>query len=221
MSEIRAHAVGAAPGKVILFGEHAVVHGRPAIAVALSHGLGVVVRASSATPKLHIPRYLVVEAQSDRGSGSDAVTRAFHRALDLVGPKDGTGVDVTIDGELPLGVGLGSSAAFSVSLIRGLADYSRLSLSDETLRGYAHELESIFHGNPSGLDHSVIIQNEALRFDPIHKPRFESIQLGSCRGLTPRRKTLSRGLKSAQPELSADFRRCCICCRQTEALAVA
>ena len=69
-------------------------------------------------PKLHIPRWgragLVVEAQSDRGSGSDAVTRAFHRALDLVGPKDGTGVDVTIDGELPLGVGLGSSAAFSV-----------------------------------------------------------------------------------------------------------
>ena len=182
MIQARNHSVGAAPGKVILFGEHAVVHGRPAIAAALSHGLGVVVRRSEAHSRLNIPRWgrngLVVEADPKKEVGTDAVSRAFRRALGLMKVDDKRGVDVTIDGELPLGVGLGSSAAFSVSLIRGLADYCGVRLTDESLRGHAHELESIFHGNSSGLDHSVIIQNECLRFHPRKPPQFQSVKIG-------------------------------------------
>lgn len=182
MTQVRNHSVGAAPGKVILFGEHAVVHGRPAVAAALSHGLGVVVRPTASHSRLNIPRWgrngLVVEADPKKEVGNDAVSKAFRRALDLFELHNKTSVDVTIDGELPLGVGLGSSAAFSVSLIRGLADYCGVRLNDENLRRNAHELESIFHGNSSGLDHSVIIQNECLRFHPRKPPQYQPVKIG-------------------------------------------
>ena len=216
MKPIKAHAVGAAPGKVILFGEHAVVYGRPAIAAALSHGLGVVVDTSPGGARLHVPRWgrngLVVEASVGASVGTDAVSRAFERALELIQIDGSVGIDVTIDGELPLGVGLGSSAAFSVSLLRGLADYVNTPLTDETLRSHAHELESIFHGNPSGLDHSVIIQNDCLRFHPTTSPRFTTatlaLELPLVVAWTPRRGTTKdavahvASLVRRQPDLS-------------------
>ena len=49
-------------------------------------------------------------------------------------------IDITID-ELALGVGLGSSAAFTVALLRVLSDYTEQNLSDEDFMVLAHELE--------------------------------------------------------------------------------
>jgi mevalonate kinase len=176
------HAMGAAPGKVILFGEHAVVHGKPAIAAALSHGLGAVVsRRSEGQARLHIPRWgrtgLLVEAGREEEVKSDAIARAFLKALDLLQIPPSSSIDVTMDGELPLGVGLGSSAAFSVSLLRALAQFKKMTFCDVELGRLAFELESIFHGNPSGIDHSVIIHNECVRFMAKTPLEFRSIKL--------------------------------------------
>jgi mevalonate kinase len=182
MQTLQTHAMGAAPGKVILFGEHAVVHGRPAIAAALSHGLGAVVsRRTEGKARLHIPRWgrsgLLVDAGREEGTKSDAIARAFLKALDLLQVSADSSIDVTMDGELPLGVGLGSSAAFSVALLRVLADFKKKVLCDAELGKLAFELESIFHGNPSGLDHSVIIHNECVRFVAKKPLEFRSIKL--------------------------------------------
>ena len=50
--------IGAAPGKLILFGEHAVVFGRPAIAAPLSHGLAATIREINCPERrLLIPRW--------------------------------------------------------------------------------------------------------------------------------------------------------------------
>ena len=61
---------------------------------------------------------LSVKPQYD---GGDAMQRAFSLALRHSGLDRTSKVNVTIDGQLPLGVGLGSSAAFAVSLLRGLS----------------------------------------------------------------------------------------------------
>ena len=128
MTPERRFATGAAPGKVILLGEHSVVYGYPAIAAALGHGLGSTVLPSDEGPVLRIPRWgqggLEVRPIASR-AGVDSMGFAFHVALNCLGLDDDVEIAVTIDGELPLGVGLGSSAAFAVCLIRGLARFFR------------------------------------------------------------------------------------------------
>ena len=59
---------------------------------------------------------------------------------------------VTIKSELSPGGGLGSSAAFSVALIRALASLSGQTLSIDQIDGIALESEQLFHGRPSGVD---------------------------------------------------------------------
>ena len=210
--------MGAAPGKVILFGEHAVVHGKPAIAAALSHGLGAIVSSrSEGQARLHIPRWgrtgLLVDAGREEEMKSDAIARAFLKALDLLEIPPSSSIDVTMDGELPLGVGLGSSAAFSVSLLRALAHFKKMTVSDSELGTLAFELESIFHGNPSGIDHSVIIHNECVRFVAKCPLEFRSIKLAVTLPLvvawTPRHGTTKdavrhvAGLQRRRPDLTA------------------
>ena len=188
-------AAGAAPGKVILFGEHSVVYGQPAIAAALGHGLGATVSSDHTGPWLHIPRWgasglTVRPSEPHKG---DAMCRAFGLALRAVGLELSAELAVTIDGELPLGVGLGSSAAFAVALLRGLADYASCRLVDADLLQAAGDIEAIFHGNPSGLDHTVVATGQCLHFVHDTVPSFTPIELGCALPLviswTPRRGT--------------------------------
>ena len=64
--------------------------------------------------------WLLVHKEGGDGPKTDAISKAFVTALNLVGLDTSAGIEITIDGELPLGVGLGSSAAFSVCLLRVL-----------------------------------------------------------------------------------------------------
>ena len=150
MSQDRGLAAGAAPGKVILFGEHSVVYGQPAIAAALGHGLGATVEPCNDGPWLRIPRWGAdgLEVRPSQDGRGDAMRQAFGLALSDTDLGLNAPIAVTIDGELPLGVGLGSSAAFAVALIRSLADHQGLRFSTERLIEAAESIERIFHGNP-------------------------------------------------------------------------
>ena len=171
-------ATGAAPGKVILFGEHAVVYGRPAVAAALGHGLGAIAEPTDDGPTLHIPAWgpKGLHVRLEGADGLDAIGRAFVAALDAaeVGrPK----VAVTIDGALPLGVGLGSSAAFAVSMLRALGEFRGAPFEREALLQAAASVETVFHGNPSGIDHTVIADGGCLRFQRGSEPAFRAVRL--------------------------------------------
>ncbi len=169
---------GAAPGKLVLFGEHAVVYGRPAVAAGLGCGLGATVEANQGGATLSIPRWgksgLVVRLAEDRGI--EAVARAFRIALQVVGLDAESPVHVTLAGRLPLGVGLGSSAAFAVSVLRGLADYQGVELSIGELMDGAQAVEQVFHGNPSGMDHTVVTHGGCLRFQRDQSPIFRPVE---------------------------------------------
>ena len=132
-------------GKVILLGEHAVVHGHPALAGAIDRGVRLTARDGDAL-RLRIRAWEVdVAATDDHPVG---------RALAAVAAALGVTAPVLLEGDadLPPAAGLGSSAATSVAVARALADHARVALSPAQLIEVAGAGERCFHGNPSGID---------------------------------------------------------------------
>lgn len=131
-----------AHGKVILLGEHSVVYGHPALAGALAGGVSVEVTPGRGL--LHIPEWNVTidPTRADELSLSRAYTAIRQHAARVE-------VDLTLRFHLPTGAGLGSSAAMAVAIGRALG------LEGATLAQAAMDSETVIHGTPSGLDHTV------------------------------------------------------------------
>lgn len=134
---------GFARGKVILFGEHAVVYGTPAIAAGLERGVTAHAERSD-TARLMVGERCLAP---DDSLGA----RAFEAILDALGAPS---MRVTIDVEIPLGAGLGGSAAIGVATARAVvaAQGGDPDLESERVLGAADAWERAFHGNPSGID---------------------------------------------------------------------
>lgn len=147
MSEGRGPAVGSAPGKLILAGEHAVVYGHDAVALAIDRRTTVRLQAGPPGP-------LQVES---------AIADARLRAALAVALPEG-GLQVRIETELPVGRGLGSSGALAVALLRARAAWRGAPVGFAQLHAEGFAIERVFHGTPSGLDHAVSAAGGALRY---------------------------------------------------------
>ncbi len=148
------HITAYAPGKVILLGEHGVVYGQPALAAPISRG----VRAWAVPAKkcsLELPSSLKAEH-------AKTLQRAFERAAKVTGhPK----VLVTLESDLPLSMGLGSSGALSIAVSRALLEAKTAKpVRQPQLEKVAFEMEKAFHGTPSGVDHTTSARNEMILF---------------------------------------------------------
>jgi mevalonate kinase len=95
-----------APGKCIVFGEHAVVHGAPELVFALDLETQVFVRPSG-------------ETRLNGDAGASETNPYFGRALGSLWP-DGPPIDVRAVSRIPRAAGLGSSAAFAAALTAAL-----------------------------------------------------------------------------------------------------
>jgi len=148
---------GFAPGKVILLGEHAVVYGRPAIAGSIDRYVSVRVTAAGSEPRGGgVQLFEAARGDSRLAAALDrAIAESGLRAEDL---------DISAVTDLPVSVGLGSSAALSVALIRALAAAQSQYLSIGELCRRAFDLEKIFHGTPSGVDSTVTAMEGLIRF---------------------------------------------------------
>lgn len=157
-----------APGKVILFGEHAVVYGRPAIAAPVQQ---VRARAVVAAAPLRSAGELFIDAP-DIGLHSffSELASVHPMAIAIRGVMDELGLerlpacDVRITSTIPLAAGLGSGAAISVALIRALAQFLGHPLPDERVSALAFEVEKLYHGTPSGIDNTVVTYNCPVYF---------------------------------------------------------
>ena len=164
-----------APGKVILFGEHFVVSGNPAVAAAIrlrttayarlrmdgwvtisSKGLGVrvayrddelVVHGDGSKVKALNPLKLIV----------DEARRRFER-------KDG--VDLHVSSEIPVASGLGSSASTAVSTAASLCKAYGAPFDKGIIMELASMAERMVHGRPSGIDHTVITLGGVIIYRP-------------------------------------------------------
>ena len=140
-----------AGGKIILFGEHFVVHGAPAIAAGISNKS--VVRIEKAEKNSIVTEQHVVPEVS---------VVAIQNILNSMGIKDK--YKVYLEGELPTHGGLGSSAAFCVALVKALAEEKDMGLNKEQINKHAYEGEKAFHGNPSGIDNTVASYGGIVEF---------------------------------------------------------
>ncbi|MCS7260329.1 MAG: mevalonate kinase [Anaerolineae bacterium] len=169
---------GRAPGKVILFGEHAVVYGRPAIAVPVrgvearvtvrpgERGSGIWLECCdlpALAPGEGTCRYPVREAPA-----GDPLRVAVLLGLTYLGiaPSQEPDLVLTISSTIPIARGLGSGAAVATALLRALATYFNQPLSAEETSRLVYEVEKLFHGTPSGIDNTVIAYQQPVYFVP-------------------------------------------------------
>ena len=155
-------AAGKAHGKIILIGEHAVVHNEPAIAIPFT----------SATVEVMIEKTLgesTMDSIYHYGKLSDApkqiknlittfeeVCAYFNVATD--------NFHITIRSDIPAERGMGSSAAVATAVVRALFNFFDTELTDDLLHRFVSISEKIAHGNPSGLDAKVVSSDEAIYF---------------------------------------------------------
>jgi len=133
-----------APGKVYLFGEHAVVYGETAIACAVE--LRTRVRAEENDS-------ILIQSQIGR-TGIDFekhpyISTVIERMSELVPIK---GIFVEVDSELPVGSGLGSSAAVTIATIGALNKLLGCELSLDEISKLGHEIEIKVQGAASPTD---------------------------------------------------------------------
>jgi mevalonate kinase len=154
-----------APGKIILFGEHFVVKGKPALASAINLRARVEVELSDECIKIFSKNIGFYEkcGEKERGNAIEKL-RPYMVLLDEV--KD-RGINVTIDSSIPVGAGLGSSAATSVALSACLHRIEGKRLDKQSIYAHAMKAERVFHAKPSGIDPLVSVEGGLILFyDP-------------------------------------------------------
>lgn len=156
-------AQSSASAKAILFGEHAVVYGHPAIAVPVSD-LRAFAAAEPNQSGLRIATGdLEIPVNIDAESVDDALALTARLVLKTLGvpPPDAT---IYIRSDIPIASGLGSGAAVSTALARSLLSVLNHSLDDAQLNQLIYEVEKIHHGTPSGIDNTVIVYERPVYF---------------------------------------------------------
>lgn len=152
-----------AGGKIILLGEHAVVYGVPAIAAGIARGAEA---EASTAPRA----VLEIERLGRFRSGEPHDTaRAFSALLAALSAPP---CAVRARLELPPGCGLGGSAALGVAIARAVLDHlgTPHEAEDARVLKATEAWETVFHGNPSGIDAAAAARGGCIQFRRGHPP---------------------------------------------------
>jgi len=168
--------IASAPAKVILFGEHFVVYGEPAIVLAIDKR--AYVKAENRNDKrlflrsvnLNLAGYFEdgifrIEKGdlSQARSKFDPVKLAIDKVLEKYGEKD-VGLDIEINSTVPVAAGLGSSAAVIAAATAAVGSLLNVKMSKEDIFRITYEGEKVVHGSPSGVDPAISTFGGTLLF---------------------------------------------------------
>jgi len=163
-----------APGKVILFGEHFVVYGVKAILCSINKRVTVTAEKTT-DKKIFINSEignLILEPNKSISEINSRLKPFYYLANKVIKNQD-TGIQIKIDSEIPLGVGLGSSSACCVA---GAAAIFKLfgDISKEEILELAIEAERTIFENTSGADCTVCVYGGIMEYDK--KQGFKKIE---------------------------------------------
>ena len=163
-------SVASAPGKIILFGEHFVVHGTKAILAAIDKRVTITsditenktIKVNSQLGTLEVPI----------SSSYEEVKSEFRPFVFLANKmissnQNVSGLEITIDSKLPIGVGLGSSSACCVAATASISGLFK-ELSSEELLKMSIEAEKTIFPDTSGADCSVCTYGGIIEYDKIN-----------------------------------------------------
>src|SRR3990172_11928260 len=202
-----------APGKVILFGEHAVVYGQPAIADALLEVeakaiINPLIQGTPGEIRIQAPS-IKLDADLSQLPIDDPLATAVRNVLVELGIKAPPPFKLRVTSTIPVAAGLGSGAAVSVPIIRAVSAFLGQPLKDARVSAIAFEVEKLHHGTPSGIDNTVITYNQAVFYikdKPIQTIRIASpfdLVIADTGRSTPTKETVAdvRRLWESDPEL--------------------
>lgn len=181
-----------APGKIILSGEHAVVYGKPALVMAVNRFAEATITGNSEARvnfqlvdfdssssitlqalrelRLRLKRNYDMFLNGELGI-RDVLKKPFHlfeflfiTFLDSLQLKLDRGIDIQLHSNIPLGSGMGSSAATILSVLRALAGYYSLDFHPDKYFDFGLEAEKLQHGRPSGVDPYIALHGGFVRF---------------------------------------------------------
>jgi mevalonate kinase len=154
-----------APGKIILFGEHAVVYGRPALAVPVTQVHADVDISDSARAGIWIDAPAVnLHAELNTRPSDHPIASVIHNFFFLARVSPFPNLEIKITSTIPVASGLGSGAAVTVALTRALSSHLNYSMTDEEVNAFTYEIEKLHHGTPSGIDNSVVTYARPVYF---------------------------------------------------------
>ncbi len=164
-----------APGKMILFGEHSVVYGKPAVVLAIDRRAKVYAEKRT-DKKVFIDadnlgfsgyfegdEYHAVRGKAWRGRNLAALNVSARKTMEYLGVEGG--VNLKVRSMIPIAVGLGSSAAICVTTVSAVERLFDAGLKNEEISKLAFEGETIIHGKPSGVDNNVSTYGGVLSYD--------------------------------------------------------
>ncbi len=168
-------SVGIGFGKVILFGEHFVVHGIPGIVAGINDRTIATVEASK--------KYELIDNREEIPGYKQEKLEQQKESMKLIFAKMGIDeeknpVKIVLWGNLLAASGVGASAASCAAIARALADLFGQENSDERINEIAFEGEKAYHGNPSGIDNTAATYGGLLWFERANPNIVERI---SCR----------------------------------------
>jgi mevalonate kinase len=155
-----------APGKIILFGEHAVVYGQPAFAVPVNHvrAEALIEPGRDGEPARILAPGIGLDTRVADLPLSHPLSVALRGVLSACRVAEPPSFVLTIQSTIPVAGGMGSGAAVSVAVLRAFSAFLGHPLPDEQVNALAYEVEKRHHGTPSGIDNTVITYARPVYF---------------------------------------------------------
>ncbi|MFW6298095.1 MAG: mevalonate kinase [Bacillota bacterium] len=155
---------GHAHGKIILIGEHSVVYGHPAIALPFKAGETRCRLETHSEDRITSPFYNGLLNDADETFAPIVLLiRTLRKALGI-GP-----FNHVLESDIPVGAGLGSSAAIAAAIVRAYYASANVSLTDALLFKWVQYSEKNAHDNPSGIDALTVIHDHPWYFTKARK----------------------------------------------------